>query len=64
MLNGEVEDDRDDDGEWPEGLWAASASGATIEEAQAAAIAEYEDALHDENEAAIAWADKYLAAQR
>lgn len=44
VLPGEVEDDRDDDsGEYPEGLWAASASGVTVEEARAAAIAEYEE---------------------
>jgi hypothetical protein len=40
--DGEVSDDRDDTGYWPEGLWAASAQGATIEEAEANARAEYE----------------------
>lgn len=41
---GEVQDDRQDEsGQYPEGLWASSASGATEEEAAAAAIDEYED---------------------
>jgi len=43
VLDGEVQDDREDDGTWEQGLWAAAGSGATVEEAQAAAIAEYED---------------------
>lgn len=38
---GTVEDVRDDDGRWDQGLWAASASGTTFEQARAAAIAEY-----------------------
>lgn len=38
---GTWQDARDDDGRWPEGLWAAAASGTTFEEARAAAIAEY-----------------------
>jgi hypothetical protein len=42
-IPGNVEDERIDTGYWEQGLWAAPASGATIEEAQAAAIAEYED---------------------
>lgn len=44
---GQVADERVDTGYWPEGLWAADASGATIEEAQANAIAEYEDDQED-----------------
>lgn len=42
VLDGEQEDDREDVGEWEQGLWAASASGATIAEAEAAAVDEYE----------------------
>lgn len=45
VLAGEVEDDREDDGEWDQGLWAASGTGTDIDEARAAVIAEYEDAL-------------------
>jgi hypothetical protein len=40
---GEVNDDRVDTGAWEQGLWAASGEAATVEEAQAAVIAEYED---------------------
>ena len=43
VLPGEVSDDRQDGGTWPEGLWAAAGSGATVEEAQAAVIAAYQD---------------------
>jgi hypothetical protein len=43
--DGEVDDDREDTGEWDQGLWAASAQGASVEEAQTAAIAEYETPL-------------------
>lgn len=43
VLPGDVQDEREDTGYWPEGLWASSASGDTVEEAQNAAIAEYED---------------------
>lgn len=39
---GTVEDDRDDDGEHEQGLWAADASGPDVETAQATAVAEYE----------------------
>lgn len=39
---GVVADQRIDTGYWEQGLWAAAGSGATAEEAQAAAIAEYE----------------------
>lgn len=39
---GEEDDTRVDTGEWAGGLWAASASGVTMEAAQAAAVAEYE----------------------
>ncbi|SRR6266704_6122607 len=42
-LPGDLSDDREDDGTWPQGLWAAPGSGATVEEAQAAAIAAYQD---------------------
>ncbi len=42
-LPGDLSDDRQDDGTWPQGLWAAAGSGATVEEAQAAAIAAYQD---------------------
>lgn len=46
-LPGVVQDERrDDSGQYPEGLWAAPASGATQEEAAKAAIAEYE---HDDD---------------
>lgn len=44
---GEVEDEREDTGYWDEGLWAASGSGETLEEAQATAVAEYESVLED-----------------
>jgi hypothetical protein len=43
VLPGEVSDDRQDGGTWPEGLWAAAGSGATVKEAQAAVIAAYQD---------------------
>jgi hypothetical protein len=43
VLPGEVSDDRQDGGTWPEGLWAAAGSGATVEEAQVAVIAAYQD---------------------
>lgn len=47
-LPGDVQDDRrDEGGQYPEGLWAAAASGATMEEAAKAAVAEYEDAHAD-----------------
>lgn len=42
-IPGLVDDPREDVGHWEQGLWADAASGATREEAQAAAIAEYED---------------------
>lgn len=38
---GEVQDDRPDDGQHPEGLWAASASGETEAEAARAAVSAY-----------------------
>jgi len=50
VLPGNVEDERIDVGRYEQGLWAAAASGATMEEAQAAAIAEYEDEDEDEDE--------------
>jgi hypothetical protein len=40
---GVVDDPRIDNGYWPEGLWASHGSGRTLEEAQAAAVAEYEE---------------------
>lgn len=40
---GDVQDERVDTGYWEEGLWAAAGSGATVQEAQAAAVAEYEE---------------------
>lgn len=43
ILPGEVADDRQDGGTWPEGLWAAAGSGATVDQAQAAVIAAYQD---------------------
>ncbi len=39
---GEADDPREDTGRWEQGLFAASASGYTIEEAEAAMRAEYE----------------------
>ena len=42
VLPGEQEDQREDVGYWPEGLFAASGTGATQEEALAAVRAEYE----------------------
>lgn len=42
---GRVSDPRVDTGYWEQGLWAASGSGATVEDAQAAAVAEYEGDL-------------------
>lgn len=38
---GRVADRREDTGRWPLGLWAAAGEGATVEEAEACAIAEY-----------------------
>lgn len=46
VLDGDVEDTREDTGQYEGGLWAASASGRTVGEAQAAAINEYESELH------------------
>lgn len=43
VLPGIEEDERIDVGYWEQGLWAASGSGATMAEAQAAVIAEYEE---------------------
>lgn len=43
---GKVEDLRIDTGYWEQGLWCAWGSGATLEEAQAKVVAEYEEALH------------------
>jgi hypothetical protein len=42
VLPGNVEDERVDTGRYEQGLWASSASGTTVAEAQEAAIAEYE----------------------
>ena len=42
VLPGEVEDRRVDVGYWEQGLWAASGTGATLEETQAAVIKYYE----------------------
>lgn len=50
VLDGDQEDTREDAGFWPQGLWAAAASGNTEEEAQARAIAEYEPTDQDEEE--------------
>lgn len=47
---GEVVDDRDDTGFWEQGLWAASGTGATVEEAEANVIAEYEAPLHPDDD--------------
>ena len=46
---GEVEDHREDTGQYPEGLWAASGSGPDIKTAQAAVIAEYEADLAEQS---------------
>jgi hypothetical protein len=44
VVPGEVQDDRQDNtGAFPEGLWAAAGTGATVEEAQANALADYLD---------------------
>lgn len=43
---GQVTDDRDDTGLHEQGLWAASASGETVEQAQATAVSEYQDTVH------------------
>jgi hypothetical protein len=53
VLPGEQQDDRIDVGHWPEGLWAASGSGATVEEAQATVVAEYEAEYAEEPEDGI-----------
>jgi hypothetical protein len=50
VLPGEQEDQRIDTGFWEQGLWASSGTGATMEEAQASAVAEYEAEYHDEPE--------------
>lgn len=42
VVEGEVYDDREDDGTWEGGLFCASASGPTPAEAEAALRAEYE----------------------
>lgn len=39
---GEVQDDREDTGQYPEGLWAAAGTGVDEKTVQAAVIAEYE----------------------
>jgi hypothetical protein len=55
ILQGQVQDDREDDGYWDQGLWCDSGTGATLEEARRNAIAPYEAEIHgdedDENEA-------------
>lgn len=40
---GVVEDDREDHGEWEQGLWAASGTGVTLDEAEKDARAEYDE---------------------
>jgi hypothetical protein len=52
-VHGEVADDRTDDGRWPEGLWATQAEGSTVEQAEAAAITEYEFEQHDPDDVAV-----------
>lgn len=47
VLPGHVQDDRVDTGRWEQGLWAASATATTMAVAQAAAIAPYEDEIHN-----------------
>jgi hypothetical protein len=42
-MPGVVEDQRQDLGFWPQGLWAASGSGPTQDQARASTVAEYED---------------------
>jgi hypothetical protein len=42
VLEGVHEDHRVDTGRWEQGLFAADASGETVEEAEAALLAEYE----------------------
>jgi hypothetical protein len=45
VLPGCVQDDREDDGRWEQGLWAAAGSGPTVDLAQRKVIEEYESAL-------------------
>lgn len=54
VLPGRVEDRREDgSGQFPDGLWAAVASAPTVEEAQAAAVAEYEAAYAEDRERGV-----------
>jgi hypothetical protein len=55
VLPGEQDDDRIDMGFWEQGLWAASGSGATMEEAQAAVLAEYEAEYNEPEEPMKQW---------
>jgi hypothetical protein len=50
ILDGEVQDTREDTGYWEQGLWAASGTGNTVKEAQANAVAEYEAEYNDGEE--------------
>lgn len=47
-VDGIVADERADTGYHEGGLWAAHGSGATVEEAQASTVAEYEDSEEDD----------------
>lgn len=49
-VEGEVEDVYPDDGTFPEGLWCAAARGETLEAAEAAARAQYEDDIDAYND--------------
>ena len=51
VVPGVVNDDRDDgEGIFPDGLWAGSGGGATVEEAEENAKAEYEAEYNDDEE--------------
>ena len=55
VLPGEQQDDRIDSGYWEQGLWAAAGCGATLEEAQAAVVAEYEAEYREPEEPMKQW---------
>lgn len=64
VLDGDVQDDRIDTGEYEQGLWAAAASGLTEGAAEAAVIAEYEEAVTAEYEEVGLGAQQEAAALR
>lgn len=51
IADGDVQDDREDDGQWDEGLWAEAGTGTDMVAVMAAVIAPYEALYNGEEEA-------------